>query len=162
MGFTNEKQFKAAILSWADNVVPAHLVMWQKRIVFEALRKIIKRTPRDEGRLVGGWTITIDWVPAEGQTQETATKAQAISNNIGALANLTAFRVVFITNPVDYGWVLEEGLFEPPDPGPSKSKKKGRKGKVLVKGGFSTQAPQGMVGITFQELKTKYAGMVFP
>lgn len=160
MAFTNVKQFKTAILSWADDMVPKSLVMWQKRIVFEALRKIIKRTPRDEGRLVGGWTITVDWFPAQAQTGIEATKADAISKNIGALANLTPFRIVFISNPVEYAYVHEEGKFDPPDPGPSKSKKKGRKGKVLVKGGYSTQAPQGMVGITYQELITKYTGVV--
>jgi hypothetical protein len=159
VAFENAGEFRSAILAWAEDAVPKSLVMWQKRIVFEAFRKIIMRTPRDLGELVGGWVITIDWTPDTG-TGEKIKKEEAYGKSATALANLAPFRIVWISNPVDHAWVIEEGKFEPPDPGPSKDKREGRKGKILVKGGYSTQSPKGMVGLTYRELQGKYAGMV--
>ena len=162
MAFENAGAFRKAMLAWAEDVVPDRLTQWQKRIVFEAFSKVIIRTPRDEGILIGGWVITIDWYPAQVTSGKEATPEEVKGKNSGVLAGLKPFRVVFIDNTLDdaYGYVLEEGKFDPSDPGPSKDKRPDRKGKILVKGGYSTQAPQGMVGITFQELKAKYAGTI--
>ena len=66
-------------------------------------------------------------------------------------------QVVYISNNVDHIEVLEDGLYQPPDPGPSKDRRKGRHGEILVRGGFSVQAPQGMVKVTIQEIMAEYA-----
>jgi hypothetical protein len=159
VSFTNTKEFNSAILSWAEDEVPRALVKWQKRIVFEAFRKIIMRSPKDEGILIGGWVVTIDH-PSNAKLDNPMDRDQAISKSSSALVNLVPFRIVWISNSVDYAYVIEEGKFDPKDPGPSKDKRPDRKGKVLVKGGYSTQAPRGMVGITYLELNSKYAGLV--
>jgi len=127
------------------------LVKLQKRIVLEAFRRIVKRTPVDTGRTRGNWQITIGVVP----TAEAA--GTKLATAIGALTGLGPYQVVYITNNVPHIEVLEYGLFEPRDPGPSKDPRKGRKGRELVRAGFSVQAPQGMVRVTVVELEVMFA-----
>jgi hypothetical protein len=71
---------------------------------------------------------------------------------LAALAALGPFQVSYVSNPVPYVQILDAGLFEPPDPGPSNDPRPTRAGRILVQGGYSTQAPQGMVAVTLLEL----------
>jgi hypothetical protein len=126
----------------------AALVKFHRAVHLEALKRIIKRTPVDLGTARSSWMSTIG-LPASGDTKQ----ASAVNQGIAVLASLAPFQTTWITNNLEYISYLEYGEFEPPDPGPSKDRRKGRKGRILVKGGYSVQAPQGMVGITVDELR---------
>jgi len=152
------REFNKALSDWAIKAVPEDVVKVTKFFAFEALRRIVKRTPVDTGRARGGWQVTLT-VPAEGQSSNTDGKG-VVAAGRSVMKAAKPFQVIWISNNVEYIRILEEGGFEPPSPGPSKTGgsssargRKARKGKVLVQNGFSTQAPQGMVGITLQELK---------
>ena len=75
---------------------------------------------------------------------------------LNAISDIPPFAVVWLTNNLPYAIVWEEGTFEPSDPGPSKDKRPDRLGRTLVSGGYSTQAPRGMVAITLEELKAMF------
>ena len=66
---------------------------------------------------------------------------------------LLHYSIVFVSNNVNHVIVLDQGLFTPPNPGPSKDKRDDRLGKVLVQDGYSIQAPLGMVDLTIEELR---------
>lgn len=116
-----------------------------------AVRVLVETTPRDTGMAQSGWHATIGapgaFVPnaPEGPNQTIARATQVI-------ASAPPFSFLWISNNVPHIGVLENGLFVPPNPGPSKASgfRKGsvgyqeRKGKLLVSGGYSLQAPQGM------------------
>ena len=58
--------------------------------------------------------------------------------------------IVYLTNSLPYAMVLEYGLY--PDPPKFGSKKRGEDGvAVHVQGGYSMQAPNGMVRVTARE-----------
>lgn len=157
---TNLAEFTAKLNAAGKELPQRSLLALQKKIVLEALRRVVQRTPVDLGFLRAGWQVTIG-IPA------TATRGQApksgdaripqpplVGNAISTLARLQPFQTVFISNPVPYASVIESGGFVPKDPGPSKDKRADRRGRVLVKGGYSVQAPQGMVAVTVAELLT--------
>ncbi len=104
--------------------------------------KLIDGTPVDTGEARQGWHASV------GQpTNRNVRSGDAISELIAALGNELAWRdPLFWQNNVPHARILEYGLFEPPDPGPSRDPRPGRSGRVLVAGGFSTQAPRGIMG----------------
>lgn len=111
----------------------------KRKIGVFAFTKANDLTPIDEGELRRGWHFSSP--RPTGETRE------------GGLSELT--RVVneaapedpvYLQNNVDYMYVINEGLFEPPNPGPSKDPREGRTGQVLVRDGYSAQAPQGIQG----------------
>jgi hypothetical protein len=63
-----------------------------------------------------------------------------------------ALQRFIVSNLTDHAWVLDQGAFEPPNPGPSKDPRPERRGRVLVQDGFSTQAPDGIIGPTISEV----------
>lgn len=144
---SNLASFNAQIDEYVKSIAPKQLVPLQKKIALEALRRIVKKTPADTGRTRGSWQVTIA-LPAAGDKRSTS----PVQDGIAALAELRGFEVVYISSNVPYILVLEEGGFVPASPGPSKDPRKGRKGRVLVEGGYSVQAPHGMVAVTIEEL----------
>lgn len=149
-------------------VPPEVVVATTKKLGLDVFRGVIKRTPVDTGRARGGWMVGINAPNDESTSSPEAgatpgsPQGTALQRGITVLAKATPFCEVFITNNVTYIVVLDQGLFIPPDPGPSKQKRKKNKsgnyrgvrkeGKVLVQGGFSTQAPAGMVDVTLAEV----------
>lgn len=146
---TNFKQFEQQVLRIRKQLTDEELVLFQRKIVLEALQRIVLKTPVDTGHARLNWQVTIG-VPAGVEIPGSG------PNNIGqalsSLAALRPFQVVYISNPVPYIQVLEEGGFVPRDPGPSRDPRPGRLGRILVRGGYSVQAPRGMVSVTVAEL----------
>lgn len=155
----NEAEFFAEIDAFVDKLVPEEVVATQTVVALEALKRVIQKTPVDTGRARGNWQTTIER-PARGETKTLDTSgAQSISAGTATIAKLKPYQVIWFTNNVPYILVLENGLFNPPDPGPSKDRRPHRKGRILVRGGYSIQAPQGMVKVTIQELKQGFPGL---
>lgn len=147
----NLADFEKVLDAFSEKVIPAKLVAVHKKISLEALRRIVKRTPVDVGQARGNWQLAVNSIPA-GKILD-ARGRDPVHEGLAALGALPPYSVVWLANNAEHAAVLEHGLFEPPDPGPSHDPRKGRKGRVLVERGFSTQAPQGMVRITFRELE---------
>lgn len=130
----------------------------QKKLTFDLLAGVIRRTPVDEGRARGGWQVGVNERPQPGQTPKDSGKqvgdgrGAAADRAAAAMAKLPDYAIVFVVNDVPYIVVLDQGLFDPANPGPSKDPRPGRKGRVLVSGGFSTQAPAGMVDVTIASI----------
>ena len=149
------QQFLRAVRLETKRLTQTELVVFQKKVVFEALRRVIQKTPVDTGHARSNWQVTIG---APATSELGGTSPPNIAAAVASLASLGAFQVVYIANSVPYILILEEGQFVPPDPGPSSDPRAGRSGRVLVSGGFSTQAPQGIVAVTVAELNVFFPG----
>ena len=102
----------------------------QKKVVLEALRRLVEKTPVDTGRARGNWQVTIA-SPAEGQVEVTDSDGAAtLVKGLASLIGLPNFQIVWISNNVDYIEKLEHG--------------------------GSKQAPEGMLAITFEELRNMF------
>lgn len=161
-------RFEAEVRGLIKDMPAENVLLFQRRLVATALAAVVRRTPVDEGPTREGWQVSIGEIPAAPpppkRGKPTATDLRSgrssaddalTTKGLTAIANLPPFQIVWISNPSIVAQVLEEGAFEPPNPGPSKDRREFRKGQTLVSGGYSTQAPRGMVAITVEELRDK-------
>ncbi len=152
----NLAQFNLALDNWITGRVPADVKKLTSAIAITAHQRVVFRTPTDTGGHRGGWIVEVGSSPATGQGTPDKGGRDTINRGNAKINAAPPFREIHITNNKEAILILEEGGFVPTDPGPSKDPRKGRKGRVLVKGGFSVQAPFGMVSMTFQELRTLF------
>lgn len=125
----NLAQFNREVTQFAKSI-PGKVTVMQKKIVLEALRRLVKKTPVDTGRARGNWQVTIG-SPVDGQLDKKDPEGDStIAIGLAALAGLPPFQVVWISNNVDYIEFLEEGS--------------------------SGQAPEGMLAITIEELRNMF------
>jgi len=154
---TNMKEFLGEIDDLMkvpfDTVVAMH-----KAAGRDAINGVVNRskTSVDRGELTGEWNTTIG-TPSEARTGRLDQVGTETKNkNISVMESIKEPTVTYTQNSARHAHVLEFGLFVPPDPGPSKQKRPGREGVVLVSGGFAVRSPQGMLGVTFDSVKAKY------
>jgi len=149
----NLEQFNRELSKEAKKLTEDQVVLFIKKVALEALRRVVMKTPVNAqtgkgGRARGNWQVTLN-APATGQLNVTdksgTTTITKGFEQLGSLNSLIAsgnFPVVWITNNVDYIEVLEFGLY--PGSGPN------------TIGGFSKQAPKGMVQVTLGELREMF------
>lgn len=113
-----------------------------RKIAFEAFKRIILRTPVDTGRARANWSVTIS-VPNTAFITEGADKsgASAMQQAQETTEKFNCEGSIFMTNNLPYIIPLEYGGFPSPPKNGSKTA-----------GGFSIQAPRGMVRITMEEM----------
>lgn len=156
MPITNLKNFYQDLDAFIEDVLPEDLSSLQKALCYLILRGVVFLTPVDTGRARGNWQVTINYIP----TAETGIKDKGGDEVFAAggqvIESIPAFCVVFITNNVPYIEVLDQGLFDPADPGPSKDPREDRLGEVLVKGGYSVQAEEGIISVMWKKLEEAF------
>lgn len=137
------------------NRIPVRVNMAQRKIALDLLAGAVRRTPVDTGRARGNWQLSIGQ-PATGVLNRTATKRNTtLKEEQAKVKKVPHYSVVWLSNNVPYIEVLEFGQFVPKNPGPSKDPRKGRKGKTWVKGGYSVQAPKGMVRVALAQIASE-------
>lgn len=125
----NLLQFNKEIDDFAKTI-PNEVTTLQKKIVLEALKRVVLKTPVDTGRARGNWQVAIGR-PAGTKLQTTdKSGSETINKGLAALAGLPDYDVVFIDNNLEYIEFLEAGS--------------------------SQQAPVGMLAITVEELRQMF------
>ncbi|MFY9345574.1 MAG: HK97 gp10 family phage protein [Planctomycetota bacterium] len=157
----NWKEYAAYLRKQADKLPAAVAMPVFRRRAVRVLQLAIQNTPVNTGRLRSGWHVTVD--TPSGQVPSGVSfgaSASAVLKDGEKVINECEFgRGVWIQNNVPYAPVIEYGLFQPPDPGPSKashvpkSRRKRVAGTVLVSGGFHVSAPNGMLADAVQQVE---------
>jgi hypothetical protein len=107
-----------------------------RKVALELFRRVIYKTPVDDGPARASWQVTIG-TPATGTVELSDKDGSAtMSRATAASAGFKAGDTIYLTSNLPYIMKLEEGGY--PD-GPK------------TVGGFSRQAPAGMVALTVQE-----------
>lgn len=127
-------KFSATIDGFVDEALRAQTQGFRK-IALDTLNKVQKKTPVDSGALRRSWTVALNSTPAQYNGDKTA---------LGQ-AQLTDTVVIATDKP--YAPMLEFGLYPNPPKNPT--------GKT--QGGFSRQAPQGLVRISVDEIRAYYS-----
>ena len=126
----NLAQFNKSVSAFEKTIPPQKVVLMQKKMVLEGLKRLVEKTPVKTGRAKGNWQTAIG-TAKEGQLDTTDKGGDATINaGLAALTGLEPFSVVWISNNLDYIEVLEEGS--------------------------SIQAPEGMMALTVAELLTMF------
>lgn len=118
--------FSAAMKEAAEKLLPEQVVLFQKKVALEAMRRIIFRTPVDTGRARGNWQLSIN-APTASEVPEVLWRTQ-LEAATRLMNSIAPFSICYICNNVPYIVYLEEGSSQ-------------------------RQAPQGMVAITFVEMR---------
>ena len=100
-----------------------------QKVLSDICESIVAMTPVDTGRCRDNWQYGAGQMP---------TGVDPGGNNLGAISEAKVNQTHYFVNNLPYAVVLEYGLY----PNPPK------KGAGKTVGGFSTQAPAGMVRVT--------------
>jgi hypothetical protein len=113
-----------------------------RKVALELYTKVVVKSPVDSGRLRGNWNVGINAING-AEYEADVSKLGAIPSGSGmvrSMSALSAFKigdVIYVTNNMPYVYKLEYGLYN--------------NGAKTVNG-YSTQAPQGFVRITYKEV----------
>lgn len=113
-----------------------------KGTIFKVISLVVKRTPVDLGTARGNWQATVN-APSASPIARTDTSGGPTINSAQKILNQMPLGSTFyLTNNLPYILMLEYGGYPNPP--------KGGEGKTV--GGFSRQAPQGMLRVTLSEV----------
>lgn len=105
------------------------------------------KSPVDTGRFRANWNVSY---AAVDTTVTSSTNQARADEEVLKAQTLPVGGVVYLANSLPYARTLEYGGY--PNPPKKGSKKKGEDGYAIhVRGGYSFQAPQGMVRVTAVE-----------
>jgi hypothetical protein len=107
-----------------------------RKIALELQAKVIEKSPVDTGRLRANWNVSLNLM----DTAEYGSDISGSTSILRGVGELFSFKVgdsIYITNNLPYVAKLEFGLYGD-----------GEK----TSGGYSKQAPQGFVRITYKEV----------
>lgn len=123
-----------------------------RTIVYEMFRRVIMKTPVDTGAARYNWMTSLGGdgnspeVDASGRDRN---GTRAIGRVVLAMNHYDGAGMAWLSNGLPYARVLEYGLY--PNPPARGSWVKGKGWVIKSEGGFSRQAPQGMVRVTALE-----------
>ena len=143
--------FKQDLLEHFPKIIADELNMFSRDIAKYALRRLVELTPTDTRDTRGRWKVSLN-----APTQDDSFSSSVITDGIAIINQSKPGDIFYIQNNSVVAQILEYGLFEPADPGPSKDPRKERFGKILVRHGYSTQAPSGMATIVEAEIAELY------
>jgi hypothetical protein len=124
--------FNSQLEDFTENLVPREALKQAKMISYEAIQKIVARTPVKSGHARAGWiaTRTTYTTRAFSKTHVDPSGAETIAKAWRVINQLKAYQNIYFSNNVPYIERLEDG--------------------------WSAQAPNGMVRLTVEELAIKY------
>lgn len=114
--------------------------------------RVLERSPVDEGTFRANWNPSYGTPDASTTNSVDASSAASDSKSkvSAAVLSYPVGGIVYLCNSLPYALPLEYGLY--PNPPKYGSKKRGEdRVAIHVQGGYSMQAPQGMVRITALE-----------
>lgn len=166
----------SARLSELGSELPATLVgQLHRKVALDVLGAVIARTPVDTGAARGGWRVSNDVVltyptsPEAGRVGDPS--GPTLERGAAEIGRSRPYSVTFISNSVPHIVVLDQGGYVPADPDDDawaryvRAKKrprrardraqaaKGDPGATFVQGGYSFQAPAGIVALALIDAK---------
>ncbi len=118
--------------------------------IFQLNESVIFRTPVATGQARGGWVASIGSVGFSGGTFDKSGRGTYSKTN--TIASKAPGNVYYLTNNVFHIRMLEYGGY-PKTPIKGTWNKSKQKYEILSSGGFSRQAPQGMVRVSIIDFK---------
>lgn len=110
---------------------------------FALYSSIVKKTPSDTGRARANWNVSVG---KDNTSTTDETKKTGLKHKIGEI-NPNGDESIFISNNLPYITTLEYGGYPSPVKKGSYNKET-KTWEIKSSGGFSKQAPNGMVGVT--------------
>jgi len=122
-------------------------------IYIKGLRFIVASTPvhfKDGGRLKNNWFLTVS--QPSSNTRSGNVTGSASFNEIGTMPDIVIGKQIYFTNNLPYANTVEYGGY--PNP-PTTGTWTGNSYQKLSAGGYSRQAPNGMVRVNIKKMESK-------
>lgn len=171
----NWEQFNRELDAFFQKELPEeHVLPFQNKVYGDAADKVLLRSPVLDGMLRFNWQGSVGGpidTAREGADLSRNGKASADEAKATVKAALRPYGNAFLSNPLPYAEVIEEGKYPPNPVRGTRIRNKLRRDRrrslankgllpagmeadyeIRSAGGFSKQAPQGMVGVTVLEL----------
>lgn len=118
----------------------------------EIFKRVILRSPVDTGRFRANWAPSYNAL-SSGTTEETDQSGEAtIHAAEQAVLSYPIGGVMYLSNSLPYAVTIEYGLYPNPPKMGSINRRAGEKVPTIhVEGGYSKQAPHGVVRVTARE-----------
>jgi hypothetical protein len=149
------------------DTMPGKVNMVVRKLTLDLLARTILRTPVDTGLLRGNWQVSIGTMSSQLKSARDPSGNAALAQGSAKINAREPGATIFIVNPLPYARVIEDGLYpNPPKRGTyvsSGKSKYGFRGPGFVmrsQGGFSKQAPKGVVRISAMEIKAEFDQVV--
>ncbi len=130
----NTDKFNSMVRDYSANLLPRQLATYHKWLVMQLLRRVVLKTPVDTGRARGNWQVSLGQ-PAQGTVDRVGGAGAVTRATVEEARQRMKFpqpyAVIYITNNIAYILVLE--------------------------GGWSQQAPVGMLAVSMEEMHGKDA-----
>ena len=131
-----------------------------RKIAFDLFSRVVLRTPVDAGMLRGNWQVGIGTMPT-GTVANPDKSGERVMQEIAAKTSKAEWGTsIYLVNNLPYASVVEYGAY--PDPVKRGTYVKGGQTKYGItgpgwvkrsRGGFSLQAPAGMVRVSVAEMQ---------
>ncbi len=119
-------EFNSMIRTYTQKLLPKQALTFLKWLAMGVLRRVVLKTPVDTGRARGNWQVTVS-SPAEGEVDVTDKRGRdTIANGKAGMADARYSGIIWLTNNLAYILSLE--------------------------GGWSQQAPVGMLAVSLEEM----------
>jgi len=148
--------FQTDIEKWAAKAIGGIKTV-VKCVRFKVVNDVIFNTPVDTGRARGNWQASIG-APIAGFTDKEDKAGQATVTAGIAIASDNVGSDFYIVNNLPYIRVLEYGGYPVPVKRGTYNKQKGV-WEIRSEGGFSKQAPQGIVRVTVRNVEAQVAAI---
>lgn len=146
---SNADEFALKLRGLMGELTERELMPRLRTFAFKVLEGAVNLSPVNTGQLRAGWHVSVGvGSDIDSGTSLLVGKEQIDGAEFG--------ESIFIQNNVPHAAVIEFGLFQPPDPGPSEASHVPRTarpavaGQTLVRGGFHVSAPRGMLADSVQ------------
>ena len=126
----NAAQFAIELDKELDDLLDEEVGLIKQKVAMTALQKVVLRSPVDTGRFRGNWNVAIEQADLSISDDVDRSGGDTINAGSAVIMGSQPFDVIFISNNLPYAGVLE--------------------------GGWSLQAPGGMVAITVAEIETMF------
>ena len=123
-----------------------------RAVYLKGLSSVIESTPvhfKDGGRLRNSWSLS-ESAGAGVKRSPNKSGSSSISNLYSKMPDWVLGKKLYFINPMPYANVVEYGGYPK---APKKGTKTGSEYQILSRGGYSIQAPEGMVRVNLDFMK---------
>jgi hypothetical protein len=114
---SNVRTFNLNLQKYARDTVPELIAQRHRAAALEMLRRLIEQSPRDTGRFVGNWQVSVE-TPATGETgREDKGGTLTLAAGAAAIQQIDKPTISWITNNVPYAVKLSQGHSPQAPPG---------------------------------------------
>lgn len=156
MGWEGIERYRDQLSKDLQDQAGEQIRVQKREIGVAMLQQVDQLTPVNFGEARRGWHFS------SGRTTGTETQNENPLETLKPATDGDPFEDLYLQNYVPHMVVIDQGLYEPPNPGPSDAyhvpadRRSTVAGRTLVVGGFHVSAPKGVAGVAADQVAADF------